>query len=96
MWVCTCRVWVKFVIAVGVGQPVLLQVALDAHFGPPHSALTFDLRLHHRVVCRKGGVPVAAVALAVGLGGHVGGGCLNLKQIQSQIQCKWNNNVVTL
>ena len=82
-------------VAVGVGEPVFLQVSPDAEPRPLRPPLSFQLGLVQRVCHREDSLPVGlrSGAAAVGRGRHVGGGRSSLRGKTSLFKNKTSTSV---
>lgn len=83
-------VLLQVAVAVGVGEPVFLQVSPDAEPRPLRPPLSFQLGLVQRVRHREDSLPVGlrSGAAAVGRGRHVGGGRSSLRVKRSHLKIK--------
>lgn len=89
-------VLLQVAVAVGVGEPVFLQVSPDAEPRPLRPPLSFQLGLVQRVRHREDSLPVGlrSGAAAVGRGRHVGGGRSSLRVKRSHLKNKTSTELL--
>lgn len=75
-------------VAVSLGEPVFLQVSLDAEPRPLNPPLTFQPGLVHRVRHSKDSLPVGLGAAAVGRGSHNRGASCGLRMRVKRVKIK--------